>query len=39
MMGKTKHILAFLAVDLLWKRKKEGKATASQMQTILVTCV
>ena len=39
MTGKTKHIVAFLVANLLWKRKKEGKATASQMQSILVTHV
>jgi hypothetical protein len=38
MTGKTKHILPFLVVDLLWKRKK-GQGTASQMQTNLVTYV
>jgi hypothetical protein len=35
MTGKTKHILAFLVVDLLWKRKKEGKATKRRKSNCL----
>jgi hypothetical protein len=37
-MKMQQLILALLVVDLLWKRKK-GQATASQIQTILVTHV